>query len=156
MKKFIIHYNYYATADVTLLANSKEEAIEKADQIEIDNDDFDFEFDTREVYDYEDVPDLQEVIDKATAIIKKFNEGAGQEDFYSVPCYPTITTQVWNGDEFIKQRNIVEDFYYDSDKGLMMYVGEGFEVELDELPEIEQLEVCELIIREASNNGITL
>ena len=156
MKKFIIHYNYYATADVTVLANSKEEAIEKADQIEIDNDDFDFEFDTREVYDYEDVPDLQEVIDKATAIIKKFNEGAGQEDFYSVPCYPTITTQVWNGDEFIKQRNIVEDFYYDSDKGLMMYVGEGFEVELDELPEIEQLEVCELIIREASNNGITL
>ena len=38
----------------------------------------------------------------------------------------------------------------------MMDVGEGFEVELDELPEIEQLEVCELIIREASNNGITL
>lgn len=156
MKKFIIHYNYYATADVTVLANSKEEAIEKADQIEIDNDDFDFEFDTREVYDYEDVPDLQEVIDKATAIIKKFNEGAGQEDFYSVPCYPTITTQVWNGDEFIKQRNIVEDFYWDSEKGLMMDVGEGFEVEFDELPEIEQLNVCQVIIDAAQANGIEL
>ena len=34
MKKFVIHYNYYATADVTVLADSKEEAIEKADQIE--------------------------------------------------------------------------------------------------------------------------
>lgn len=56
----------------------------------------------------------------------------------------------------VKNKNTVEDFYYDSDKGLMMDVGEGFEVELDELPEIEQLEVCELIIREASNNGITL
>ena len=75
---------------------------------------------------------------------------------FSVPTYPTVTTESWNGDEFIKHHNIVEDFYYDSDKGLMMYVGEGFEVELDELPEIEQLEVCELIIREASNNGITL
>ena len=30
MKKFVIHYNYYATVDVTVLANSKEEAIEKA------------------------------------------------------------------------------------------------------------------------------
>ena len=28
MKKFVIHYNYYATADVTVLANSKEEAVE--------------------------------------------------------------------------------------------------------------------------------
>lgn len=154
MRKYIIHYNYYATADVTVLANSKEEAIEKADQIEIDNDDFDFEFDTREVYDSEDVPELQEVIDKATAIIKKFGEGAGQEDFYNVPCYPTITTQVWNGDEYIKHKNIVEDFYYDSDKGLMMDVGEGFDVELAELTDIEQLNVCQVIIDAAQANGI--
>ena len=156
MKKFIIHYNYYATADVTVLANSKEEAIEKADQIEIDNDDFNFEFDTREVYDYEDVPELQEVIDKATAIIKQFNEGAGREDFYSVPCYPTITTLVWNGDEYIKHKNTVEDFYYDSDKGLMMDVGEGFEVELSELSDVEQLNVCQVIINAAQENGIEL
>ena len=50
MQKFIIHYNYFATADVTVLANSKEEAIEKADQIELSNDEFDLQFDTREVY----------------------------------------------------------------------------------------------------------
>ena len=41
MRKYIIHYNYFATADVTVLANSKEEAIEKADQIELSNDEFD-------------------------------------------------------------------------------------------------------------------
>lgn len=156
MRKYIIHYNYYATADVTVLADSKEEAIEKADQIEIDNDDFDFEFDTREVYDSEDVPDLQETIDKATAIIKKFGEGAGQEDFYSVPCYPTITTQVWNGDDYIKHKNIVEDFYYDTEKGLMMDIGEGFEVELSELSDIEQLNVAKVIIDAAQANGIEL
>ena len=59
MKKFVIHYNYYATADVTVLANSKEEAIEKADQIEIPNDEFDLEYDNREAFELEDVPDLQ-------------------------------------------------------------------------------------------------
>lgn len=152
MKKFVIHYNYYATADVTVFANSKEEAIEKADQIEIPNDEFSLEYDNREAFELEDVPELQEVIDKATTIIKKFNEGAGQEDFYSVPRYPTVTTLAWNGDEMVKNKNIVEDFYYDSDKGLILDVGEGFEVELSELPEIEQLEVCQVIINAEKDN----
>ena len=54
MKNFVIHYNYYATVDVTVLANSKEEAIEKADQIEIDNNDFELDFGSREVFESED------------------------------------------------------------------------------------------------------
>ena len=54
MKKFVIHYNYYATVDVTVLANSKEEAIEKADQIEFDNNDFELDLDSREVFESED------------------------------------------------------------------------------------------------------
>lgn len=54
MKKFVIHYNYYATVDVTVLANSKEEAIEKADQIEFDNNDFELDFESREVLESED------------------------------------------------------------------------------------------------------
>ena len=49
MKKFVIHYNYYA-----VLANSKEEAIEKADQIEFDNNDFELDFESREVFESED------------------------------------------------------------------------------------------------------
>jgi len=54
MKKFTVHYNYYATADVVVFANSKEEAIEKADQIEFDNNDFELDFDSREVFESED------------------------------------------------------------------------------------------------------
>ena len=54
MKKFVIHYNYYATVDVTVLANSKEDAIEKADQIEFDNNDFELDFESREVFESED------------------------------------------------------------------------------------------------------
>lgn len=54
MKKFLVHYNYYATVDVVVLANSKEEAIEKADQIEFDNNDFELDFESREVFESED------------------------------------------------------------------------------------------------------
>ena len=55
-----------------------------------------------------------------------------------------------------KNKNTIEDFYYDSDKGLMMDVGEEFEVELSELPDVEQLNVCQVIIDAAQANGIEL
>jgi hypothetical protein len=50
MKKFTVHYEYYATADVVVFANSKEEAIEKANQIELKNEDFELDFDSMEVF----------------------------------------------------------------------------------------------------------
>ena len=155
MKKFTIIHNFTAVASIEVLAETREEAFQKARENDLELSDYDFELDSAEIGREEDMPDLQELINKASEVIKRYGEEE-HDSFFSVPTYPTITTESWNGDEFIKQRNIVEDFYYDSDKGLMMYIGEGFEVELDELPEIEQLEVCELIIREASNNGITL
>ena len=155
MKKFTIIHNFTAAVSIEVLAETREEAFEKAKENDLELSDYNFELDSAEIGREEDIPDLQELISKASEVIKRYGE-EGHDGFFSVPTYPTITTQSWNGDEFIKHHNIVEDFYYDSDKGLMMYVGEGFEVELDELPEIEQLEVCELIIREASNNGITL
>ena len=74
MRKYVIHYNYFATADVTVLANSEEEAIKKTEQIEIPNDEFYLEYDNKEVCESEEVPDLQELIDKADAIIRKFDE----------------------------------------------------------------------------------
>ena len=155
MKKFTIIHNCTAAASIEVLAETREEAFEKAKENDLELSDYDFELDSAEIGREEDIPDLQELINKASEVIKRYGEEE-HDSCFSVPTYPTITTQSWNGDEFLKHHNIVEDFYYDSDKGLMMYVGEGFEVELDELPEIEQLEVCELIIREASNNGITL
>ena len=54
MKKYVIHYNYYATVDVTVLANTKEEAFEKADQIEFVNNDIELDFESREVFESED------------------------------------------------------------------------------------------------------
>lgn len=154
MRKYVIHYNYFATADVTVLANSKEEAIEKADQIEIPNDEFSLEYDNKEVCESEEVPVLQELIDKADAIIRKFDEGAGKDDFYKVPCYPTITTLCWDGDKLNQRKNVVENFYYD--KGIMLDMGEGFDVELAELTDIDLLNVCQVIIDSAQANGVEL
>ena len=155
MKKFTIIHNFTAVASIEVLAETREEAFQKARENDLELSDYDFELDSAEIGREEDMPDLQELINKASEVIKRYGEEE-HDSFFSVPTYPTITTESWNGDEFIKQRNIVEDFYWDSEKGLMMDVGEGFEVELDELPEIEQLNLCQVIIDAAQANGIEL
>lgn len=155
MKKYTIIHNFTAVASIEVLAETREEAFEKARQNELDLADYDFELDSAEIGKEEDVPELSKLIEQAEAVIKLYDERQ-HNDCYSVSCYPTITTLSWNGDEYIRHKNIVEDFYYDSDKGLMMNVGEGFEVELAELTDIEQLNVCQVIIDAAPNNGIEL
>ena len=155
MTKFTIIHNFTAVASIEVLAETREEAFEKAKENDLELSAYNFELDSAEIGREEDTLDLQELINKASEVIKRYGEEE-HDSFFSVPTYPTITTESWNGNEFIKQRNIVEDFYYDSDKGLMMYIGEGFEVELDELPEIEQLNVCQVIIDAAQANGIEL
>ena len=155
MKKFTIIHNFTAVASIEVIAETREEAFQKARENDLELSDYDFDLDSAEIGREEDVPDLQELINKAGEVIKRYGEEE-HDNFFSVPTYPTITTQSWSGDEFIKQRNNVEDFYWDSEKGLMMDVGEGFEVELDELPEIEQLNVCQVIIDAAQANGVEL
>lgn len=155
MKKFTIIHNFTAVASIDVIAETREEAFEKAKENDLELSDYDFELDSAEIGREEDIPDLKELISKASEVIKRYGEEE-HDSFFSVPTYPTITTQAWNGDEFIKHHNIVEDFYWDSEKGLMMDVGEGFEVELDELPEIEQLNVCQVIIDAAQANGVEL
>ena len=155
MKKFTIIHNFTAVASIEVLAETREEAFQKARENDLELSDYDFELDSAEIGREEDMPDLQELINKASEIIKRYGEEE-HDSFFSVPTYPTITTESWNGNEFIKQRNIVEDFYWDSEKGLMMDMGEGFEVELDELPEIEQLNVCQVILDATQANGIEL
>ena len=155
MKKFTIIHNFTAVASIEVLAETREEAFQKAKENDLELSAYNFELDSAEIGREEDIPDLQELINKASEVIKRYGEEE-HDSFFSVPTYPTTTTESWNGDEFIKQRNIVEDFYWDSEKGLMMDVGEGFEVELDELPEIEQLNMAQILIDAAKDNGMEL
>ena len=54
MKKYTIHYNYYATIDVEVLAENEEEAKLKADLVEVDANDYDFSLKEQSVVDVED------------------------------------------------------------------------------------------------------
>ena len=155
MKKYVIVCRYYATAEIEVLANSEKEANEKADQVELSPEDFVFDFIDSEISEAEEVPELSDMIERTGKILDRFSKEKDDE-VYIVPAYPIVTTNIWDGREIKKVRNLVEDFYWDSEKGLMMDVGEGFEVELDELPEIEQLNVCQVIIDAAQANGLEL
>lgn len=155
MKKFTVIHNFTAVASIEVLAETREEAFEKAKENDLELSDYDLELDSADIGHEETAPDLQELISKAIEAIKRYEEEE-HDGFFSVPTYPAITIQSWNGNEFVKHHNIIEDFYYDDDKGLMMHVGEGFEVELDELPEIEQMNVCQTIVDAAPLNGIDL
>ena len=131
MKKYVVICRYYATAEFEVLANSEKEANEKADQVELSPDDFFFDFIDSEISEAEEVPELSGMIERAGEILDRFSKEKDDE-VYTVPAYPIVTTNIWDGREIKKVRNLVEDFYWDSEKGLMMDVGEGFEVELDE------------------------
>ena len=153
MKKYVVICRYYATAEFEVLANSEKEANEKADQVELSPEDFFFDFIDSEISEAEEVPELSGMIERTGEILDRFSKEKDDE-VYTVPAYPIVTTNIWDGREIKKVRNLVEDFYWDSEKGLMMDVGEGFEVELDELPEIEQLNLCQVIIDAAQANGV--
>ena len=155
MKKYVVICRYYATAEFEVLANSEKEANEKADQVELSPHDFFFDFIDSEISEAEEVPELSGMIERAGEILDRFSKEKDDE-VYTVPAYPIVTTNIWDGREIKKVRNLIEDFYWDSEKGLMMDVGEGFEVEFDELPEIEQLNVAQIIIDAAKDNGIEL
>lgn len=110
MKKFTIIHNFTAVASIEVLAETREEAFEKAKENDLELSAYNFELDSAEIGREEDIPGLQELINKASEVIKRYGEEE-HDSFFSVPTYPTITTESWNGNEFIKQRNIVEDFY---------------------------------------------
>ena len=64
MKKYTIHYNYYATIDVEVLADSEEEAIRKAEQVDIEREDLELEQNEETVLEAIDVPNLQNLIEQ--------------------------------------------------------------------------------------------
>lgn len=146
MKKYTIHFNYYATVDIEVLADSEEEAIQKADEKEIPLEDFDLTYNSKNVMFEEEVEDLETLIEKASSIIRNYD--AEERGFYKVDCYPTIISKVvWDGNDWRDIKNIVEDFYWDeTEEKLGVIVNENEEVLISELNEMEQFDVCQTII----------
>lgn len=141
MKRYYIHYNFYATADVPVLAESEAEALQKAREVHLNLDDYDFTLNEESVIDYEDVPDLKGLIKDAENILK-------QSDSIQLDPWPTISILVWNGERMEPIRETIENIYWDEEREEI-----GFETDrcseltISDIPDIEQIELCQTIIK---------
>ena len=74
MKKFTIIQNFTAVTSIEVLAETREEAFQKARENDLELSDYSFELDSAEIGREEDIPDLQELINKASEVIKRYGE----------------------------------------------------------------------------------
>ena len=145
MKKYSIIHNFTATAYIEVLAETREEAFEKARENQLDLYDYNFELDSAEIITEEDVPDLQGLISQAGKIIEKYMK---EHDCYMpLETNYTITTEVWDGVQFVKHNNIVDNLHIDTTGGIIINSSESIEIALEELSDIEQFNICKLIIQ---------
>ena len=140
MKKYTIRYSFFAEADVDVLANSEDEARQKARNTEIPFDNYHFEPDMEKVEDVEEIPDLSDMIREATTIIKQ------KEELVPDDC-PYIHIDLWSGDDWETKRKKVSAVFWDNvDEQIGIELNDESDVLLDELTEIEQYEVSKSII----------
>jgi hypothetical protein len=140
MKKYTIRCSFLAEADVEVLANSEDEARQKARNTEIPIENYHFEPDTETVEDEEEIQDLSDMIREVTSIIKQKEELVPEE------C-PSIHLELWNGEDWETKRKKVSAVFWDNvDEQIGVELSDESDVLLDELTEIEQYEVCKSVI----------
>lgn len=140
MKKYTIRYSFFAEAYVDVLANSEDEARQKARNTEIPHENYHFEPDTETVEDEEEIQDLSDMIREVTSIIKQKEDLIPEES-------PSIHLELWNGDEWETKRKKVSAVFWDNvEEQIGIELNDESDMLLDELTEIEQYEVCKSII----------
>lgn len=146
MKKYSIIHNLTTTVSIEVLAETQEEAFEKAAKNNIDPRDYDFELDNAEIGDEEEILDLSELITKAEAIIKKADQ---EDETVILNPWPIVTTESWDGSQMLYNKQLMYQLYWDYESDEI-----GFNTEesagdfcLGELPEIEQYNLCQQIIK---------
>lgn len=140
MKKYTIRCSFLAEADVEVLANSEDEARQKARNTEIPFENYHFEPDTETVEDEEEIQDLSDMIREVTTIIKQKEELVPEES-------PSIHLELWNGDDWETKRKKVSAVFWDNEEEQIgIELSDESDVLLDDLTEIEQYEVCKSVI----------
>ena len=140
MKKFIIKRCFYAEVEIAVLANSEDEARQKARNTEIPFENYHFEPDTETVEDEEEIQDLSDMIREVTTIVKQ------KEELVPDDC-PSIHLELWNGDDWETKRKEICSIFWNNEEGqIRMELNDESDVLLDDLTEIEQYEVCKSII----------
>lgn len=147
MKKFTIIHNLTATVSIEVIAETREEAFKKAAHNNIDPRDYDFELDNAEIGHEEEIPDLKDLITKAEAIVKAADE---EDDHIILNPWPIVTTESWNGNKMENHKQLMSLLYWDYDSDEIGFNTEesGGDFCLSELPEIEQFEICNAIIKQ--------
>lgn len=153
MKKFTIIHNLMATVSIEVLAETREEALEKASKNNIDPCDYDFELDSAEVGNEEEVQDLQVLIEQAEAIMKS------DEDGITLNPWLRVTLEYWNGENIVHKHDLMDCIFWNQDDDEIGFnsSSSAADYNLSELPEIEQYKVCQAIIqaaKDAQSNSI--
>ena len=152
MKKYTIHYNFYATIDVEVLADSEEEAKNKARNMDFDKEkDLDLELNEETVLEVEDIGSLTGIIEKAEDIVRNAQE---EDRDITLEPWPTVTTEYWTGEEMEYHRQIVDNVFWDDERDeIGINTSESAaDFGLSEFPDIEQLEICRKIIAQTGEN----
>lgn len=146
MKKYTIIHNLTASVSIEVLAETQEEAFEKAAKNNIDPRDYDFELDNAEIGDEEEIPNLRDLIEQAESIVKAADE---EDETILLSPWPIVTTESWDGSKMEYHKQLMYQLYWDYESDEI-----GFNTEesagdfcLGELPEIEQYNLCQQIIK---------
>lgn len=141
MKKYSIHYSYYATADVEVLANSQDEALEKASK---QHKDFDYSLNEETIRSVEEAEELEELVLIASEIVKNATDDGIE---IKLNPWPYITVDLWNGFDFEARTEIMEQVYWDDDRDEIGFETDHYsELTLVDIPEFQQYEICKAII----------
>lgn len=145
MNRYTIHFNCYATTDIDVLAETEEEALQKAKNMEISPERFDFVPNECSVTAEKALSNFEELKIKAENIARAADV-LGCE--IKLNPWPIITIQVWNGNGMDEKKETLDSVFWDEERDeIGLETDTAAEITLSDLPLIEQYELCESIVK---------
>lgn len=144
MKKYTINHCYDINTTVEVLADSEDEAKQKASVINLKTEDaYNIYLNEQEIIETEDIGNLNDMIEEAGRIIREYKG----DDPFPIDKYPKISIDYWNGETYETTSSLVEDIFWDYGKNRLIVSSEKLEdVSIKELPEFQQYEICSAIL----------
>lgn len=147
MKKFVVHYNYYATIDVEVLAENEEEAKAKADQISIDPRDYDFCLNERSVIDVEDGVDLATMFKEIIARVKRYMADHSNKPMPFAHHVTCDVDSIWNGAAYVSVRDAATGLAWnENEQSLVVSFEQNEAMKMDELSDIDQYYIAKSVL----------
>lgn len=160
-KIFTVHRNYYATFDVQVVAETEEEAIEKADKIfqDVNPSEFYFTDNSTEVIDTKPADDFDTLFEEAVKHIRFVTENDGDTMLLSIDVrvsvkeYDAIYHESEDRNACVMTECVYVSEEYGYEKIMVRFEGEYADhwnledIDLGELDELEQLKILKEILK---------